>query len=86
MTTLKLYPLYHALCNEIAFYTTRLLISGIDSLISNEVYFPDGTQPTDGDQITCGHCHNSTMDGYFGEPFSYKDDQSVEVTFDQVKT
>ncbi|MBN8654363.1 MAG: hypothetical protein J0M11_01410 [Anaerolineae bacterium] len=86
MTTLKLYPIYHALCGEIAFYTTRLLVPNMDSIIPNEVYFPNGTQPMDGDYIVCGHCHNNTMDDYFGEPFSYKDDQPVEVTFDQVKT
>ena len=68
MTTLKLYPLYHALCNEVAFYTTRLLVPG------------------DGDSYICGHCHNSTMDCFYDMPFSYKDDQPVEVTFDQVKT
>lgn len=86
MTTLKLYPLYHSLCNEVAFYTTRFLAEGIDSMIPNEFYLPDGTQPKEGDIIACGHCRNSTMDGYFVTPYSYKDTQPVEVTFDQVKT
>jgi hypothetical protein len=86
MTTLQLYPLYHSLCNEVAFYTTRLLISGIDEMIASEFYYPDGTRPMDYEYLVCGHCHNSTMDGFYSMPFSYKDDQPVEVTFDQVKT
>jgi hypothetical protein len=79
MDILKFYPLYHALCGEVAFFTTRLLISGIDNMIPSEFYFKDGTQPLDGHEIICGHCHNSTMDGYFGEPFVYKSAQPVEV-------
>ncbi len=86
MDTIKLYPLYHALCGQIAFYTTRLLVPGIDNLNPNEFFNLNGTHPEDGESVTCGHCHNNTMDGYFPEPFTYKNDQPVEITFDQVKT
>lgn len=80
MTTLKLYPLYHALCGEIAFYVkSKYLPSDIVNL--------DGTTPKKDEPIICGHCHNSTMDDYYYSPFLFKDDAaSVEVTFDQVET
>ena len=57
------YPLYHVGvegCGKVAFYTTRRLIAGEDSIIAADVVLLDGSHPVDMVyEMVCGSCHNA---------------------------
>lgn len=50
-------------CNGVAFFTTRRLVAGVDSVNAADVILLDDTHPTDYDQMVCGSCKKPVSSG-----------------------